>query len=82
MSTLVPLVGETESRVRPQSGGQSLPVVDVLLTPMHDANETELEGVCPPGQDIVSVCPRIHEIELGKNSDSPTALRVHRPSEL
>jgi len=77
----VGLVGSKEFLLLVQCRGHGLLRIDVLLTPIHDANETELEGVCPPGQDMVSVSPRIHEIELGK-SDSATTLRVHRSGEL
>jgi hypothetical protein len=53
----------------------------ILLTPVHHTNKSEPERVCPSGQDIVGVCPRIHEIEFCENADRPTTLRVNRPSE-
>jgi len=56
--------------------------INILLTPIHDANEPEFERVCPSGKDIVSVCPRVHQVKLGKDSDSPATLGVYRPSKL
>ena len=59
-----------------QRGGHRFLRIDILLTPIHDAGEPKFEGVCPSGQDIVSICPRVHEVKLGKDSDGPTTLWV------
>jgi len=56
--------------------------IDILLTPIHDADEPEFERICPSGQDIVSICPRVHEVKLGKDSDGSATLGVDRPSKL
>ena len=74
-------VGGKEFLLTVQRRGHGFLCVDVLLTPVHDTDETELEGVCTSGQDIISVGPCVHEVELGKDSDSPTTLRVNRPGE-
>ena len=72
------VVGE-EFLLTVQRSGQGFLRINVLLTPIHDTNEPELERVCSPGQDIIGVSSRIHEIELGEDSDSPTTLRVYGP---
>jgi len=79
---LVGRVGRKEFTLAIQCRGQRFLCIDVLLTPVHDTDEPEFERVRPSGQDIVSVCSRIHEVKLGKDSDGSTALWVYRPSEL
>ena len=79
---LIGRVGDEEFLLTVQRRGHGFLCIDILLTPIHDTNEPELEGVCPSGQDVISVSSGVHEIEFGKDSNGPTALRVHRPSEL
>lgn len=56
--------------------------VDILLTPVHDADETELERIDTAGKDIQGIGAGVHEIELGENTDSAVPLRVDRARKL
>lgn len=56
--------------------------VDILLTAVDDPDESQLERVHSPGEDVESIRTRIHEIELGENSDRAATLRVDLSSEL
>ena len=49
--------------------------IDILLTPVHNTDESKFERVGSSGQDIVSIGSGVHEVELGEDSDGPTTLR-------
>lgn len=65
-----------------QCRGHRFVRIDILLTPIHDANEPEFERIRPSGQDIIGVCSCIHEVKLGEDTDGPTALGVYGASKL
>lgn len=56
--------------------------VDVLLTSVYDADETEFEGVHATGEDVQGVGASIHEVEFGKDTDGALALGIDRTCEL
>lgn len=55
--------------------------IDVLLTPVDDSNESQLERIRSAGQDLESIGTGVHEIELGKNTDGSQATRIDCPSQ-
>jgi hypothetical protein len=46
-----------------------VPSINILLTPVDHPDESQLQWVCPPGQDIQRVCARIHQVEFRQHSD-------------
>lgn len=56
--------------------------VDVLLAPVDDTDEPELERVRPPCQDLKRVRAGVHEVELGEHADRPQASRIDGACEL
>lgn len=56
--------------------------VDVLLRPVDDADEAELERVDSTGQDVGCVRPLVHQVELCEHADCPQPSGVDRPGEL
>lgn len=56
--------------------------VDVLLRPVDDTDEAELERVDSTGQDVGRVRPLVHQVKLGEHADRPQPSRVDRPGEL
>ena len=60
---------------------QTLPAVDVLLAPVDDTDESELEWVDASGEDIKGVGASVHEVEFGENAYGPSTLRVNTAGE-
>jgi hypothetical protein len=56
--------------------GQAL--VDILLAPVDDSDEAELERVDATGEDVGSVRAGVHKVELGEDADRSEASRVDR----
>ena len=52
--------------------------VNVLLTPIDNSNESELEGIHTTSQNIESIRAGVHQVQLGQHSDCPSSLRVYR----
>lgn len=61
---LVCLVGGKKISLTFQRCGHGFLRIYILLAPIHHTDEPEFERVCPSGQDIIGICPGIHEIEL------------------
>lgn len=54
---------------------------DILLTPVHDADETQLERVCPSSEHVERIRTRVHEVDLAQYPKSPLATRIDGPGE-
>lgn len=52
--------------------------VDILLTTVDDADESELEWIHSTSKDIRRVCACVHEVQLCEDADRSTALWVDR----
>ena len=50
--------------------------IDILLTAIHDTNESQFQWVDAPGEDVERVRSCVHEVDLGENPDGATTLRV------
>ena len=55
--------------------------VDILLTAVHDTDESKLERVDAASENVSSVRSCIHQIKLGQNADGSFALWIDRTSE-
>jgi hypothetical protein len=62
--------------------GQGLVTLDILLRPVHDADETQLEWIYSSRKNVHSICPVIHEIQLCEHANRPPSHRVHMPGQL
>lgn len=56
--------------------------VDVLLTPIDDANETKLERVDSASENIKRVCPIVHQVELREDTNGSQAAWIDRAGQL
>ena len=50
--------------------------VDILLTPVHHPNETELQGVSSTRQDVQGIRAGVHQVQLCEDSDGSKTARV------
>ena len=57
-------------------------VNDVLLRPVDDPDDAELDGDDAAAQDVDSVGARVHEIQLGDDGQRPPPVRVNIPRDL
>lgn len=62
--------------------GHGLVGVYVPLRAIHDADKPQLERVHAPRENVERVRARVHQVELGKDTDRPPALGVDGPREL
>jgi hypothetical protein len=58
------------------------PSIDILLTPVHDADKPELERVRPPRKNIERIRSGVHEVELCEHADCAETSRIDGPREL
>lgn len=56
--------------------------VDILLTSIHDTDESKFEGVCPSSEDLERVGTGVHEVELGQYTDRAQASWIDCTGEL
>lgn len=63
-----------------QSILQTFPAVDVLLAPVDDTNESELERVNASSEDVKGVGASVHEVEFGEDAYGSSTLRVNAAS--
>ena len=57
-------MGGKEFSFAVQSCSHGLLRINILLTPIHHADEPEPKRVCASGQDVIGVGSCIHEIEF------------------
>ena len=56
--------------------------VDVLLTAIDYTNETQLERIHSPGENIQGISTSIHEVQFSQNTNRSSALSVYRAGKL
>ena len=56
--------------------------IDVLLTPADDPDESQLEGVHAPRQNVERVRAGVHQVELGQDADRASTLGIDGSGEL
>ena len=54
---------------------------DILLTPIHNANETQLERVCPSSEHVERIGTRVHEVNFAQYPKSTLTTRIDGPGE-
>lgn len=50
--------------------------IDILLAPVDDADETQLQRVGAASQNVQGIGPGIHQIQLGEHADGPKSSRI------
>ena len=55
--------------------------IDILLTAVHDTDESKLERIDAASENVSSVRSCIHQIKFGQNADGSFALWIDRTSE-
>lgn len=56
--------------------------LDILLRPVDDTDEAQLERIHPAGEDVEGVGAMVHEVELGQDTDGAPAERVDMAGKL
>lgn len=65
-----------------QSIPERLVPLDILLRSVDDTNKPKLQRVNTTRQNLQSICPMVHQIELRENTDCALSLRIDLTSKL